>query len=125
MFVVAACLDTDSPGAVQLRAQLDPTVSRLVQLDLCSPDSIRAVRQTVEDLLRDNRQLQLSALVNNAGVMCFGEFEWQTPEQFGQQMQVNLMGTMSLTHALLPLCREHGSRIVTVTSHCSLAVSTS
>lgn len=122
MFVVAACLDTASSGAVQLRAQLDPTASRLVQLDLCSADSIDAVRQTIEALVRDSPQLRLSAVVNNAGVMCFGEFEWQTVGQFGQQVQVNLVGTMALTHALLPLCRSHGSRIVTVTSHCAFAV---
>lgn len=122
MFVVAACLDLRSDGARQLSAALDPKCSLVLALDLCDSDSIGAAHEKVRALLANDRRLQLSALVNNAGQMCFGEFEWQTGDQIVQQVTVNLLGTMAMTHAFLPLCRAHKSRIITVTSHCSVEV---
>lgn len=61
----------------------------------------------------------LRALVNNAGVMVFGEFEWQTQELIEHQVNVNVLGTMRLTRALMPLIRQNGSRIIVVSSHCA------
>lgn len=61
-----------------------------------------------------------TALINNAGVMAFGEFEWQTVGIIESQIEVNLLGTMKLTKQFLPMCRQHNARIITVTSHCSL-----
>jgi short-subunit dehydrogenase len=59
--------------------------------------------------------------VNNAGVMIFGEFEWQLPSQALTQLEVNVLGTMSVTRQLMPTMRRHSSRIVNVTSHCAFA----
>lgn len=64
----------------------------------------------------------LTGLVNNAGVMCFGELEWQTENQINQVLQVNVLGNIRVTRSLLPLLRRHKGRIVTVTSHCALQV---
>lgn len=64
----------------------------------------------------------LTAVVNNAGVMCFGEFEWQTDSQIDYQIEVNLLGTMKFTKRLAPLVRKHKARIINVTSHCALEV---
>lgn len=64
---------------------------------------------------------ELRALVNNAGVMIFGEFEWQLARQARHQVEVNVLGTMSVTRKLLPQLRKHKSRIINVTSHCALA----
>ncbi|KAF7383810.1 hypothetical protein HZH68_014567 [Vespula germanica] len=61
----------------------------------------------------------LKALVNNAGVMIFGEFEWQTKDQVKHQLEVNLLGTMKITHQLMPLIRKDSTRIVVVSSHCA------
>lgn len=119
MFVVAACQNIQSPGAQQLASLLQPSRHLLVQLDLCNPASIHSVQRSVEELLVERPHLQLSALVNNAGRMVFGEFEWQTASQIEQQINVNLLGTMRMTHVMLPLCRLYGSRIIIVTSHCA------
>lgn len=119
MFVVAACQNLQSPGAQQLATLLPPARHRLVQLDLCNLASIHHVRHTIETLLADQPRLQLAAVVNNAGRMVFGEFEWQTDAQIQQQITVNLLGTMRMTHAVLPLCRQHGARIIIVSSHCA------
>lgn len=61
-----------------------------------------------------------TALINNAGIMAFGEFEWQTMAMIESQIEVNLLGTMKLTKLFLPICRQYSARIIVVTSHCSL-----
>jgi len=61
----------------------------------------------------------LRALVNNAGIMIFGEFEWQTYGQIEHQVSVNVLGTMRLTQALMPIIRHNRSRIIVVSSHCA------
>lgn len=46
-------------------------------------------------------------MVNNAGVMIFGEFEWFTERQILQQIDVNVLGTFRVAKAFLPLLRQH------------------
>lgn len=65
-------------------------------------------------------KIAFTALINNAGVMAFGEFEWQTLNMIESQIQVNLIGTMKLTKQFLPMCRQFNARIIIVTSHCSM-----
>lgn len=64
--------------------------------------------------------LELSAFINNCGMMIFGELEWQTNEQIEQQINVNLIGTMKMTRAMLPLARNYKTRIINVSSHCGI-----
>lgn len=52
--------------------------------------------------------------------MIFGESEWQTNEQIEQQINVNLVGTIKMTRAMLPLARKYKSRIINVSSHCGV-----
>lgn len=84
--------------------------------------------------------LELWAVVNNAGVMVFGEFEWYTEKIINHHIDVNLLGTMRFTKALCPLLRQYRgnlpsppsllsllqlhvpARLVTVTSHCASEV---
>lgn len=67
----------------------------------------------------------LWSVVNNAGILVFGEFEWQTEDQIFNQFAVNTIGTMRVTQNSLPLFRLNQSnlngypRIITVTSHCA------
>lgn len=52
--------------------------------------------------------------------MCFGETEWQTNEIIESQIGVNLSGNIRVVKGLLPLIRQHKSRIINTTSHCGL-----
>ncbi|XP_029163340.1 D-beta-hydroxybutyrate dehydrogenase, mitochondrial [Nylanderia fulva] len=88
------------------------------QLDITNKESVQGFGEKVKQLSKE-RNLALRALVNNAGVMVFGEFEWQTQELAEYQINVNLLGTMSITKELMPIIRQNGGRIIVVSSHCA------
>lgn len=54
------------------------------------------------------------AIINNAGVMVFGEFEWLTEKLIQQQIDVNLMGTFKFTNAFCPLIRQHKGILISI-----------
>lgn len=59
----------------------------------------------------------LDILVNNAGVVSAGWFENLSEADVTQQLQINLVAPVLLTHALLPLLRKsQGAAIVNVSS---------
>ncbi|KAF4532258.1 hypothetical protein B566_EDAN004345 [Ephemera danica] len=98
--VFAGCLKEDSEGAFRL-GKRGSNRMHIVPLDITSNES-------------------LTALVNNAGVMVFGEFDWQTENQMSHQIEVNILGTMRMTRAFIPLLRPYQGRIINVSSHCAL-----
>lgn len=88
---------------------------RLVPLhiDVTHADGIRvaaaAVRRSVGD-----RGLQ--GLVNNAGITVIGPLEALPIEDLRHQLEVNLVGQVAVTQALLPLIREGRGRVVNMGS---------
>jgi NAD(P)-dependent dehydrogenase (short-subunit alcohol dehydrogenase family) len=58
----------------------------------------------------------LYALVNNAGVAVPGAFELSSLDDARRQIETNVIGTLNLTHALLPSIRAARGRLVVVTS---------
>lgn len=122
MTVISACHNVTSKGAVMLQHLNDPKRMIIIELDLLKPETITNAYHCLTDLLTKHNDYHFTALVNNAGVMCFGEFEWQTWSQIEMQINVNLLGSMRLTKELIPLVRQHRARIINVTSHCGLQV---
>ncbi|XP_011185949.1 D-beta-hydroxybutyrate dehydrogenase, mitochondrial [Zeugodacus cucurbitae] len=120
MTVISACHNVNSEGARLLRNVNHSQRMITIEVDLLKEDTITCAFHYIANLLRTNREYQFTALVNNAGVMCFGEFEWQTSDQFEMQINVNVLGAMRLTKKLLPLVRQHRGRIINITSHCGL-----
>lgn len=123
MFVVATCYSRTSDGAAKLLKSCNPNRFKLIELDITKAQSVCEMQRTLDELFENNTELVLSALVNNAGVMCFGELEWQTEQQIVQQIEVNVLGSIRVTKSLLQQLREHKGRIITVTSHCAITVS--
>ncbi|XP_015120672.1 estradiol 17-beta-dehydrogenase 2 [Diachasma alloeum] len=112
--VIAGVHGRNSLGA----QELVKTGITIQEIDITDAESVEHFVEKVREYLeRDN--LCLRALVNNAGAMVFGEFEWQTDSQIRHQVEVNLLGTMRLTKSMLPLLRQHKSRLTIVTSHCA------
>ena len=73
--VVAGCFETDSKGRRHLESVENITV---VSLDVRSEASVGAAVEVVTRLAGSEG---LTALVNNAAVLVFGETMWQTEEQ--------------------------------------------
>lgn len=55
-------------------------------------------------------------LVNNAGIAVPGPVEVLRPEDLRRQLEVNLIGQLSLSQALLPLLRQSKGRIINISS---------
>jgi NAD(P)-dependent dehydrogenase (short-subunit alcohol dehydrogenase family) len=88
---------------------------RLVPLfiDVTDSDQIGSARETIEACDGFDR---LDGLVNNAGIMVVGPLETIPVETFRQQIEVNLLGHVAVTQAMLPLIRRARGRIVFVGS---------
>jgi NAD(P)-dependent dehydrogenase (short-subunit alcohol dehydrogenase family) len=79
-------------------------------LDVTDPMSIAAAA----DVLRDAGGIY--GLVNNAGIAVAGPLEYLPLEDLRRQFEVNVIGALALTQALLPLLRRSLGRIVNVGS---------
>ncbi len=81
--------------------------ARTVQLDITSTDDVARLPELVGPL---------DALVNNAGVVVSGPVEGVPLERLRWQLEVNVVGQVAVTQALLPALRRSGGRIVFVSS---------
>ncbi len=66
--------------------------------------------------LRSETGVFLAGLVNNAGIAVAGPLEFVSPERLRQQFEVNVVGVLAVTQALLPLLRTGPGRIVNISS---------
>lgn len=113
--VIASVLKIDGPGAKDLKKE----GVLVCAMNLTNPNDVTSFAEYVRSVLT-SKHLVLRCLVNNAAVMIFGEFEWQTGEQLREQVEVNLLGAMRITQSLMPLIRAHFSRIIVISSHCNI-----
>ncbi|XP_069682626.1 D-beta-hydroxybutyrate dehydrogenase, mitochondrial-like isoform X2 [Periplaneta americana] len=113
--VIAGCLNVHGEGAQQLQ-NLCLERLHIIQLDVTNTTSIESAVQSVETILKENPKFQFHTLMNNAGVMIFGDFEWQTEKNILSQVNVNLIGTLRVTKGFAPILRRDK-----VISHCALA----
>jgi NAD(P)-dependent dehydrogenase (short-subunit alcohol dehydrogenase family) len=79
-----------------------------VVLDVTSQADIAAAAERVGD--------RLDALVNNAGVAITGPVEVVPMEEWRRQLEVNLLGQIAVTRALLPAIVRARGRIVNMSS---------
>jgi NAD(P)-dependent dehydrogenase (short-subunit alcohol dehydrogenase family) len=68
------------------------------------------------DALRESVPSTLDAVVNNAGVVVGGPVEAVTLAELRRQFEVNVVGQMAVTQAVLPSIRKAKGRIVFVSS---------
>ncbi|CAM5715539.1 hypothetical protein SCALM49S_05225 [Streptomyces californicus] len=84
---------------------------RYAVIDITDDTSVRASAELVA-----HRYGGLRGLVNNAGICLPGPLECIDGEQFRRQLDVNVVGHLSMIRAHLPLLRRSHGRIVNVTS---------
>ncbi len=84
-----------------------------VLIDVTDPASIEAGAATVAER---TGSAGLAGLVNNAGVAYAGPLEFVPLDDIRRQLEVNLIGQIAVTRAMLPALRAAKGRIVNVTS---------
>jgi NAD(P)-dependent dehydrogenase (short-subunit alcohol dehydrogenase family) len=88
---------------------------RVLRFDLRDAEAIRAAGTTVSSMG------PIHGLVNNAGAALPGPLEYLSIERFRQQIEINLIGQLAVTQAMLPALRRarrqgDPARIVTIGS---------
>ena len=114
LWVFAGCENTASEGAQRLRVEASARL-QLVNMDVRQEHQVEmAVRYIQDNLPADCNGLW--AVINNAGLCVCGEFDWQTLEQIGAQLDTNLRGCLNVTKLTLPLLKQAQGRLINVSS---------
>ena len=109
-FRVFAGVRRDVDGA----ALADHSSGRITPLilDITNPRDIAAAAARIGE----DTGGALVGLVNNAGIAVAGPLEFVAIDDFRLQLEVNVVGHLAVTQAMLPMLRERMGRIVNVSS---------
>jgi NAD(P)-dependent dehydrogenase (short-subunit alcohol dehydrogenase family) len=86
----------------------DPQRISAVILDVTDADHIAALAESLPQ--------RLDAIVNNAGIAVGGAMETLTADEWRKQLDVNVIGQLAVTQAVLPRLRQSRGRIVFISS---------
>lgn len=89
-------------------AALNPARISAVLLDVTNEAQIADLAESVGP--------RLDAIVNNAGIAVSGPMEIVSSEEWRKQLEVNVIGQLAVTRAVLPLLRESKGRVVFISS---------
>ncbi len=102
-----ATRNADAARALRSFADEHHATLHTLEMDVCNAPSVQAA---VDAVLNDAGRID--AVVNNAGVMSIGITEAFTEAQVRQQMEVNFMGDVRLSRAVLPHLRAQRSGVI-------------
>jgi NAD(P)-dependent dehydrogenase (short-subunit alcohol dehydrogenase family) len=95
----------------------DEDAERLAALDGLEPVRLDVLDSSAIDAAAERvRSLDVGGLVNNAGIAVTGPVETVPIEEWRRQLEVNLIGQVAVTRALLPSIIRSRGRVVNVTS---------
>ena len=97
---------TDQDAAAITKA--DPQRISSVILDVTDAAHIAAMSESLPE--------HLDAIVNNAGIVVSGAVETVSPDEWRKQLEVNVIGQLAVTQAVLPRLRRSKGRIVFISS---------
>lgn len=108
--VISACVSDESIQSLKKQ------VAKAVKCDVTKQDQVNQLAMEVDKYIsRSNRDLRLWALVNNAGIAPLGNLDWLDISCFEKAIDVDYMGAVRVTKALLPLLKKTKySRIINV-----------
>ena len=88
--------------------KLDPQRVSSVILDVTSADDIAALEGSLPE--------RLDAIVNNAGIVVGGAMETLSSDEWRKQLEINVIGALAVTRAVLPRLRKSRGRVVFISS---------
>ena len=88
--------------------KVDPQRISSVILDVTDAAHIAALSESLPE--------RLDAVVNNAGIAVSGAVETVSPDEWRKQLEVNVIGQLAVTQAVLPRLRRSKGRIVFISS---------
>lgn len=110
--VYATMRNVDKAGPLTERAAAESLALHVRQLDVQDPAS---VERCVAEVLAEAGRIDV--FVNNAGAGFVRTTEWATEDEIKWQFDVNLLGVIRCTKAVLPAMREAGGgHVVNITS---------
>jgi NAD(P)-dependent dehydrogenase (short-subunit alcohol dehydrogenase family) len=93
--------------AATVTAVNPPRISPVI-LDITDAGHIASLEEKLPE--------QLDAIINNAGVVVSGAMETLTAEDWRKQLEINVIGQLTVTQAVLPRLRESRGRVVFISS---------
>ncbi|XP_013210612.1 11-cis retinol dehydrogenase isoform X2 [Microtus ochrogaster] len=109
--VLASCL---TPSGAEDLQQMASSRLHTTLLDVTDPQNVQQVAKWVKTHVGETG---LFGLVNNAGVAgIIGPTPWLTRDDFQRVLNVNTLGPIGVTLALLPLLQQARGRVVNITS---------
>jgi NAD(P)-dependent dehydrogenase (short-subunit alcohol dehydrogenase family) len=84
-----------------------------VMVDITNAEQVKAAAETVRQGLGDR---PLAGLINNAGISVGGPLEFVPIDRFRRQLEVNLIGHISVCQSFIPFLRQSRGRIINVGS---------
>lgn len=115
-FAVFAGVRKSEDGVALQKAGSDRLVS--LALDVTDPTTVQKSHATV---LEATRERGLFGLINNAGIAVVGPLEAVPISDLRRQLEVNVIGQVTVTQAFLPLVRQARGRIVNMGSIAGLS----
>jgi NAD(P)-dependent dehydrogenase (short-subunit alcohol dehydrogenase family) len=94
--------------AERLVADAAPGTIKTVSLDVTDAEQVAGLAAELPE--------RLDAVVNNAGIVVAGPLEGLTADDLRRQLEVNVVGPLAVTNAVLPKLRTSRGRIVLVSS---------
>ena len=102
--LVLAARSTDKLQQLEAELRQAGTECISVTADVADPNDLERLVSTAVQ-----RFSRIDVLINNAGVDCFGEFSKLSTEQILQTIDINLTGTIMLTHLVVPIMQQQRS----------------
>ena len=103
--VYATVLNTDSPGAQELKTNAIFADKMIVlKMNVTNDTEVNEVYENVKKDV-ESSALVLWAVVNNAGVLTTAPLEWGSLNTYRQLFEVNVFGTVRVTRVFLPLIK--------------------
>ena len=103
--VIAGVRSQQDAAAV---TEVNPQQVSSVILDVTNAEHIAALSESLPE--------QLDAVVNNAGIVVTGAIETVSPDEWRKQLEVNVIGQLAVTQAVLPRLRLAKGRVVFISS---------